>query len=1035
MDKNIVELQDPFRPALNPNFYKLTEPTSIRELLKKQGVIDEKGTRNSAFVVSVDGDYKLEKDWDQLVGTDNLVVLVALPPHLKGGGGGSNPLRLVLMVAVMVAAIYVPPLAGFGAFGTAAMQAGIMIGGSLLVNALLPVPQLGGGFSNDGAQAKQVNFLGPQSNQAKAGAPIATLYGRRRIYLDLAAQPYNEMSGDGVYLYQLFIVTQGEADIEELYIENTPFDNYDDIEYKVYGPNEKVDLFPDNVYTAPEVQGLKLEGSENGNEHIIGYRERTTSKAINDKKGRPPSSDYWEPTYEKTTVYSELTANIQFKGGFIATPLGAQTDTIGIDIYLPRGLAYMDDNGNPTTRSVGFIAQARLVDDSNQPAGDWFNLTKETREIPKNNTSIIYRPFRSATKDFFNTGIWIHAGTIDAIPLSYTFKVPKGRYEVRVGRATAANNSTRISDEIQWVGLRSYMPNKHYYGNVTMLAVKIRSSNNLNNNIARRVNVIATRILPVFNGTEWVKQPTRSIAWAAADILRNKEYGRGLKDSRINLKELERLDRIWYGRSDFFDGYFTEQLTVWEALTRVLEVGRAKPIYVAGIIDFVRNEPRIAPTQMFTPENIVKDSYQTQYVFPKTGEADHIIVEYTDPVSWKSADMICALPDSKMLKPMRIAMHSITSPQQAWREGIHRAAMHRVQREFLSWSTELEGMAVSYGNEVLVSYDNPEWGSTGRIQHFSGNVIHTSEELEWSGNNVICLRARDGSVLGTYAIERRSATSGIIPDLPLDERGQPNLSDGSWCEPTHYIFGNTERIGRKLVITGVVPGSNNQVSLSGVIYDDYPHNAENELEMPIIVPPHDDIEEVLAVTWIRVKKSIQRNIFEVSCNQARGALEYEFEVRVGVAAEWEALYKGETPLFTSKLPFGGQVFIRARVIGTHAGEWFVWVGEVTADESAISKTRPGLRVDKRGNNPVYADITIMGIDLDTAISYFIEQDGIVIWTGTLLKGQEATITRQFESEVIIDPEEIPKEKQVEFKAYAIDSFGDRSESAINYMIY
>lgn len=547
--------------------------------------------------------------------------------------------------------------------------------------------------------------------------------------------------------------------------------------------------------------------------------------------------------------------------------------------------------------------------------------------------------------------------------------------------------------------------------------------------------IIGTRIIPVWNGEEWVKQPTRSIAWAAADVLRNKEYGRGLKDSRLNLKELMRLDRIWYSRNDFFDGYFTDQMTTWDALTRVLEVGRTKPIYVAGVIDFVRNEPRIAPTQMFTPENIVQDSFRTNWVFPKTGDPDHVIIEYTDPVSWQPADMVCALPECEFIKPIRIAMHAITSPQQAWREGIHRVAMHFEQREFINWSTELEGLSVSYGNEVLLSYDRPEWGSSGRVENFDGNIVYTSNDLEWTGNNVITFRAKSGRPLGSYKIERISENSGRIPDLPLNDNGQPSLSNGGSYEATHYIFGNTERVGVHVVITSASPSSNNLVGLSGVTYSDYPHEVENELEMPVVVPPHDPIEEVLAVTWIKVKKSIERNVFEVSCNQARGAKEYEFEVRSSVSDAWNLLQKSETPLYTGKLPFGNQINIRARVIGSHAGEWFYWSGEVSEEDIAIKKTRPGLRVDKRGNFPVYADITITGIDLGSATNYFIEQDGIVIWTGVLLKGQEATITRQFEPDVVIDQEEVPEPKQVEFKAYAIDSHGDRSESAINYMVY
>lgn len=1019
----VTEINDAFRPSLNPVHYELKQPETIRSILIKQGAITKDGKREKIFVVAVNGDYKLESDWDSIVYPNDLLVTVALPPHMEGGGG-SNPLRLVAMVAVMVASIYFPPLAGLGAFGTAMLQGAIMIGGSLLVNSLLPAPKVGGGGINDSGQAKQANFIGAQANQVRGGAPVANLYGRRRIYPDLIMQPYFEMSGNEVYMYSLYVVTQGKIDIEEIFIEKTPINNFDEVEYKVIEPFQEMDMFPDNVYTAPEVADIKLDTpSDTGELQTIGYKESITYKAINDSWNRPPNSSNWNPTYEKTTSYSPINSSVNFRGGYISTPLTVETDLIGIDVFLPRGLAYMNDQGNPVQMGVNFIAQARLIDDNNNPSGSWFNLTKWASDIPEGKTEIVHsiptpswRPNKNQG-EHYTAGIWIRAATINPIMQTYTFNVPRGRYEVRVGRTNAESASSRSMDEIRWIGLRSFMPNKKFYGNVTLLAVKMRSSNNLNNNVARRLNVLGTRIIPVFNGKEWVEQPTRSIAWAAADVLRNKEYGRGLKDSRINIQELMRLDRVWYGRGDFFDGYFTEQMTIWEALSRILEVGRTKPVHVAGVIDFIRNEPKIAPSQMFTPENIVKDSFNTQYIFPKTGEADHVIVEYTDPVSWLPVDMVCALPDSKMLKSIRLAMHGITSPQQAWREGIHRAAMHREQREFSSWSTELEGLAVSYGNEVLLSYDEPEWGLTGRIEYFEGDIIYTNNTLDFTGNNLIALRAKNGSIMGTYKIEKVGEKAGRLIDIPLNKNGEPDLSDGSFREPTHYIFGNTNRVGKKVVITSIIPSGDNQVGLSGVLYSSFAHDAEKELEMPVVVPPHDPVEEVLAITWIRVQKTIERNIFSVSCNQARGAKDYEFQISDNIGSDFKPLQISETPLYTGALPYGNNVRIRARAIGTHNGSWFYWEGQVDKETSGIESLTPDLKVLSKGEFVVNFDITITAVTADEALNYYILQDGLIIWSGILLSNQSATLSRQIVKEVESEEDVL----QVEFKTYGVDS--------------
>ena len=67
----------------------------------------------------------------------------------EGGGGGGKVLRTVAMIAVNAGAIYAPYLAGFTqtingvtsvTMGGTLLSAGVMIGGSLLVNALLPMP-------------------------------------------------------------------------------------------------------------------------------------------------------------------------------------------------------------------------------------------------------------------------------------------------------------------------------------------------------------------------------------------------------------------------------------------------------------------------------------------------------------------------------------------------------------------------------------------------------------------------------------------------------------------------------------------------------------------------------------------------------------------------------------------------------------------------------------------------------------------------------------------------------------------------------
>ncbi|MGO3860203.1 MAG: hypothetical protein ACTJHL_13215, partial [Neisseriaceae bacterium] len=186
---NITHLTDPFRPQLNPVQYALAESKTINEVLASAGLIGAIGQRLKPFVVIVDGEYVLQQAWGDVLSRDSIMVTVDLPPYLQdGGSGGSNPMRLVLQAALIVAAMYVPGMLFVSPFAIGAAQMGIMLAGGLLINTLLPQPKLGG--SMGGASSAAQYLIGPQQNEARLGMRVPVLYGRRRVYPDQAMAPY-----------------------------------------------------------------------------------------------------------------------------------------------------------------------------------------------------------------------------------------------------------------------------------------------------------------------------------------------------------------------------------------------------------------------------------------------------------------------------------------------------------------------------------------------------------------------------------------------------------------------------------------------------------------------------------------------------------------------------------------------------------------------------------------------------------------------------------------------------------------------------
>lgn len=1020
---NVSYLKDAFRPNLNPELYRIERSTRVETVLRKHKLISGRGDgmkRNCKFMVALGRDnFLLEKDWKKRLKPDDQLIIIRLPEQnlQLHGGGGSNPLRLILQVALLVAAVYAPYLAfnaGLIASATGVagslLSAGVLLVGNLALNALMPIKpaNIGGGGA---AQGNQINMISSQNNVANLHGPKPVMYGRRRVYPNLAAMPYVESSNNEMYLHQLMCITQGKIDVEQVFIESTPIDNFQEAEYQIVPPGGEVTLFNDNVYTAPEVQGLELKKATSGGADIIGYRLVTTQTQVG-------TDSFDRPIYEYEYHYTPVYGTINWFGGYTATPAGTKTTRLSVDLFWPSGLAYMNDEGDINGASTDIIVQARKIDDKGNPLDDWQTLTGSP---DLNDFTGVGRPGGFSWVKSLNTqplSTRISMATRDQQVRTLYFNVAEGRYQVRMARTDTGRDATKTIDLLQWVGLRSYLPSVRRYADVTMLAVKIRGTNNLNNQIQRRINVVGTRILPVWDGLEWHEQPTRSIAWAAVDILKNEVYGRKLPDRRINLAEALRLDVVWSGRNDYCDGVFEQETTTWDALTTVLMCGRAKPVYYMGIIDFFRNEPRQLPSAVFTPSNMIEGSFGVEYLFHKQDAHDHVIVEYMDPDSWAVKEVECILPGGATRKALKVQMPFITNRNHAWREGIFLAASLLVQRSFPNFTTDRDGMIPRFGDKLLINHDVPNWGGSGNVDTIENNVITTSEPLDWQDgqNHVIKLRGKKGQLLGSYPITRIDEYSGLATGLP-------DMSEIFSHEPTYYVFGTTERCGMEVTMLTATPDSSEQVAITTVNYSDYPHTVENNLAPPPAPPQTGELTTNLTINQMAVSPSLVENVFRIDVNTAAGASNYDFSYSADGGVTWVDLGSSSSPSITTDDLAFGNIKLRARATTSlFAGNWHVqdeFIEEIVHVGSDIPPLLAVEVVPAVNGLPVYVNITLTGTEIPDVEIYMVEENGVIIYTGYVTSGQPFTFQRQY----------APGSGVINFVAYGVDKYDQNSATA------
>ena len=241
------------------------------------------------LVVTYNGQVIEKEKWEttELKEAD-LIGLNFIP---TGGGGGKNTL---MMIAVIVAAVALPALAGAAYSAAAATAAGataiggvsvagalaygaVMIAGSMLLTmaqtALMSTPKQSSGTN---ASESQTSFIEGASNALNKYGVIPVNLGTNRMFPSQAALPYTESAGNNQYCRQLFTYGYGKVLVSDRKIGETSLDEFDEVELedKLNADlNEGTSLYANDIYQ--EDLSIKITKEE-------GAVIRTTQKDVDE---------------------------------------------------------------------------------------------------------------------------------------------------------------------------------------------------------------------------------------------------------------------------------------------------------------------------------------------------------------------------------------------------------------------------------------------------------------------------------------------------------------------------------------------------------------------------------------------------------------------------------------------------------------------------------------------------------------------------------------------------------------------------------
>lgn len=335
---------------------------------------------------------------------------------------------------------------------------------------------------------------------------------------------------------------------------------------------------------------------------------------------------------------------------------------------------------------------------------------------------------------WFDTSIFQHSLVVqanrpDQIRRSLAWAVEPGQYDIRVQRMTPDSSGDRILDQVYWSAIRTIRnedPVK--IAGVAKVALRIKATDQLNG-VVDQFNSLARSILPDWDAAtgQWVERGTSNPASCYRAILQGASNARPIADDRLDLAELQ----AWHEANDAAGFAFNAVIdfggTVWERLADVASAGRASFGMRDGRYSIVRDKPQNVPIQHFTPRNSA--GFRGRKAFPDLPHA--LRARYLNRDAGYQQDERIVYDDgyseANATKFETVEFFGVTSADEVWKHGRYTIAAARLRPEVYELTTDIEHLACTRGDLVLVTHDVPQWGlNFGRVV---GLVTDTDNNL------------------------------------------------------------------------------------------------------------------------------------------------------------------------------------------------------------------------------------------------------------------------------------------------------------------
>jgi predicted phage tail protein len=507
-----------------------------------------------------------------------------------------------------------------------------------------------------------------------------------------------------------------------------------------------------------------------------------------------------EPIDEFSEVVLQRAPGILLSNGEAAVleTEGNTVDKLVVVLKAPYGMYELTDSGDKISVSASFEISYRVNGESS-----WTIFTEKTLESDQ-------------------TTAIMESVTIDGLS-------PE-KYDVRVMRTSEDHTDDyKKESRVHWEGFKEIVDEKLSYPGVAKYAIKALATDQLSGGMPSLTCVVQRNNVTVEdkNGNG-ILVDTRNPAWAAYALLNvhhKINYSRLLYDEFVEWATYcESLEPE--GEQSKFSIVLDKQSTVWESVQRIASFGRGVIVRRGSKYGVFIDKPEDNVSHVFTMGNIVRDTFQLQYL-PKKDRANAVEVTYLDPDKDYTNQIAFVYSEEyqrseEIPKKTNIKFNACISYDRAVREAIYLLNSNKYLIRTIEFEAAVDSFACVVGDLIYFQHEVPNYQDSisGRILEATSNSVKIDHPFDFKFGvtyNLLLRLSDDTIVEKTVSSDTQGNTDEVQLTSSFSEIPEPY---------DVFIIGETGTVKKPYRITNITRSQDQTRRITCIEYNENIYDTE-----------------------------------------------------------------------------------------------------------------------------------------------------------------------------------------------------------------